>query len=155
MFTSLVVAVVAIGLAIGCWFRPMPGSTGSPVPSAPSYTRQQVADAKTNVCIAFGKVDRALNLADAEPVSSDRTEQLAVAALTRIAFDGGSRYLLTTLAEEQATPPELATAVRKQANSLQELLIGFLDGVPNSDPEQQPAVNASNEAAAKIRRLCK
>ncbi|MGH8300133.1 MAG: hypothetical protein ACRET5_01550, partial [Steroidobacteraceae bacterium] len=140
------------GLAIGCWFRPLPDNKPAP---APTYTDQQVANAKASVCAAFAKVDHALDLADSEPVGSDRTEQLAVAALSRIAFDAGSRYLLTTLAEEPATPPELATAVRNEANSLQELLIGFLGGIRNSDPAQQPAVNANNEATATIRRLCK
>jgi hypothetical protein len=96
-----------------------------------------------------------VDLADAEPVSSDRTEQLAVAALSRIAFDAGSRYLLTTLAEQPAAPPELATAVREEANTLQELLIVFMEEIRNTDPRQQPAVNASNDMEATIRRLCK
>jgi hypothetical protein len=96
-----------------------------------------------------------VDLADAEPVSSDRTEQLAVAALSRIAFDAGSRYLLTTLAEQLGAPPELATAVREEANTLQELLIVFMEEIRNTDPRQQPAVNASNDMEATIRRLCK
>jgi hypothetical protein len=131
--------------------RPLPSTKPSALP-API---QQVASAKATVCTAFGKVEHAVDLADAEPVSSDRTEQLAVAALPRIAFDAGSRYLLTTLAEQPATPPELAIAVSKAVNTLQELLIGFMEGIRNTDPRQQPAVNASNETEAMIRRLCK
>jgi hypothetical protein len=154
MYASLLIALAAFGLAIGCWLRPAPSVKG-PTPPAPTYTDQQVAKAKAAVCTASAKVDHALDLADAEPVSSDRTEQLAVAASSRIAFEAGSRYLLTTLATAPATPLDLATAVRNEANSLQELLVGFLNGIRNSDPAQQPALNAANEARATVQQLCK
>jgi hypothetical protein len=62
---------------------------------------------------------------------------------------------LTKLDEEPATSPELATAVRQQADSLQELSVGYLDGLPNSATEQQPALTAMNESTTAIRRLCK
>lgn len=152
IFASLVIALAAITLAIGCWFRPPPSSQA---PFKPTYTDQQVTQAKSAVCAASSKVDHALDLADAEPVSSDRTEQLAVAALSRVTFEAGSRYLLTTLAKEPATPSDLATAVRNEADSLQELLVGFLNGIRNSDPAQEPAMNAANEARAKVQQLCK
>jgi hypothetical protein len=154
MLAFLLIALAAIALAIAAWFRPLPSSKAS-APPAPAYTDQQIASAKGNVCTAFGKVEHAVDLANAEPVSSDRTGQLAVAALSRITFEAGSRYLSTTLAEEPATPPELATAVRKESDTLQELLIGFTEEIRNTDPRQQPAVNASNELETTIRRLCK
>jgi hypothetical protein len=67
----------------------------------------------------------------------------------------GSRYLLAKLAEEPATSPDLVTAVRKEAHSLQEGVIGYLDGLTNSDPDMRPLVDANTQAAATIRRLCK
>ena len=152
MFASFVIALAAVGLAIGCWFRPSPTTQE---PSKPTYTDQQVSAAKAAVCTASGKVGHALDLADAEPMGDDRTQQLAVAALSRVTFEAGSRYLLTTLANEPATPSDLATAVRNEANSLQELLVGFLNGIRNSDPSQQPAMDAANEARAKVQQLCK
>jgi hypothetical protein len=156
MFASLVIALVAIGLAIGCWFRPLPSNKASSTPPAPSYTDQQTADAKASVCTAFGNVDHALELADARSGgSADPTGQLAVATSTRQVLDFGSRYLLAKLAEEPATPPDLATAVRKQANAYQEVLMRYLDGLDYSDPGLKSAGNASNEATDTIRRLCK
>jgi hypothetical protein len=155
MFASLVIALVAIGLAIGCWFRPLPSNKASSTPPAPSYTDQQTADAKASVCAAFGNVDHALELADARSGSADPTGQLAVATSTRQVLDFGSRYLLAKLAEEPATPPDLATAVRKQANAYQEVLMRYLDGLDYSDPGLKSAGNASNEATDTIRRLCK
>ena len=122
---------------------------------APTYTDQQVANAKANVCAAFEKVQHAVDLAHSHVGSTDYNTQLTAAALANLALDAGSRYLLTKLTEEPATPPDLAAAVRNEANAEQEALIGYLNGLPASDPQMQPAVNASNEATATVRRLCK
>lgn len=81
-FALLVIALAAIALAIGSWFRPLP-STKASAPPAPVYTDQQVASAKASVCGAFGKVDHGIHLADAESASSsDRTAKVATVALT-------------------------------------------------------------------------
>jgi hypothetical protein len=154
MITLLVIALAAIGLAIGSWFRPLP-DTRAAAPSAPIYTDQQVASAKANVCGAFDKVQHAVDLAHSHVGSTDYTTQLAASAITNLALDAGSRYLLTKLAQEPATPTDLATAVRNEANAEEEALIGYLNGLAASDPQMQPAVNASNDATATVRRLCK
>ena len=92
MFTFLVIALAVMALAVGSWFRPLP-STKASAPPAPTYTDQQVASAKANVCAAFEKIDHAVALSDAEGASStDRSAQLA-AALGRQVLDFGSRYL--------------------------------------------------------------
>ena len=70
-------------------------------------------------------------------------------------FDVFSRHLFATLADEPATPADLATAVREEANTLEEAVIGYQDGLTNSDPEMRPVVDASTAAADKIRQLCK
>jgi hypothetical protein len=155
MLALFAMTLVAIGLAIGSWFRPLPSAKAPSTPPAPSYTDQQTAEAKASVCTAFGSVDHALELAYARNGGSDPTAQLAVAASTQLALDAGSRYLSMRLAEEPATPPGLATAVRKQTDAYQKALIGFLNGLRISDPAQQPTVNASDEATLTIRRLCK
>lgn len=155
MFTFLVIALAAMALAVGSWFRPLP-STKASAPRAPTYTDQQVASAKANVCTAFEKIEHAVNLSDNERASSsDRTAQLAAAALARQVLDFGSRYLLAILAEEAATPPDLGAAVRQQANAFQSLFIGYIDGVSISDPDLQPAVNANDAARSTIQGLCK
>ena len=151
MFASLVIALAAVGLAIGCWFRPSPTTQE---PSKPTYTDQQVADAKAKMCAAFGKVDHALDVADARRGSNDPTAVLAAATSERQALDAGSRYLVAKLADEPATPPDLATAIRNQADSYQESLIDYLDGLTNSDSEMQPTLKAADDATLTIRRLC-
>jgi hypothetical protein len=129
MFTFLVIALAAIGIAIGSWFRPLP-STKASAPPAHMYIDQQVGTAEANVCAAFEKIEHAVNLSDNERASSsDRTEQLVAAALARQVLDFGSRYSLAMLAEEPAAPPHLGAAVRQQANAFQSLFIGYIDGV--------------------------
>jgi hypothetical protein len=151
VFASLVVALVAIGLAIGSWFRPPPSAKAPPTPA---YTNQQTADAKETVCAAFAKVDHALDIS-ARNTGDDSATKLAVATSGRQVLDAGSRYLLTKLVEEPAAPPEVAKEVRKFADSSQELVIGYLDGLTNSDADLQPSLSAGDETTLTIRRLCK
>jgi hypothetical protein len=150
----LVAITLVAGVATIGWLRPLQDHKPSASPT-PTYTDQQVANAKADVCAAFEKVQHALDLANAHVGSTDYTTQLAAAALTHEVLDAGSRYLLTKLAEEPATPPDLATAVRNGANADQEALIGYLNGLSASDPAMQPALNTSDEATATVRRLCK
>lgn len=152
MFASLAIALVAIGLAIGCWVRPV---SGAKAPPTPTYTDQQVATAKAHVCAVFANVDHALAQAYARNGGGDPTAQLAVADGTQLALEAGSRYLSTTLAAEPATPADLADAIRTQAGAYQKALIGFLNGLAVSDPAQQPSVTASDDATMTIRGLCK
>lgn len=124
MFASLLIALAAFGLAIGCWLRPAPSVKGST--PAPTYTVQQVAEAKASVCAAaFAKVAHAIGVAAGRNGSSDATAALAVATGTRQVFEVGSRYLLTKLSEEPATPSDIADVARRLANGYQEALVGY------------------------------
>lgn len=154
MFAALSIALIALAVSIVGWFRPTPHSHEAP--PKPTYTEQQVAAAKTGVCTAFGQVTRGVELADAESANStDRTAKVAAVALTRQALDFSSRYLFAKVAEEPATPPELASAVQQQAKAYQELLVGYIDGASSSDASQQPAQKSLDSATATIRQLCK
>jgi hypothetical protein len=152
MVALLTIALLAIAIAIGSWFRPLP--TNKTSPAAPTYTDQQVASAKATVCTAFQKVRQAVESAHTHVGSGDPATQLGAVALNNVALDAGSRYLLAKLAENPATPPELATAVRNEANAEQEALIGYLNGLAANDPQMVPIVSASNDASATIQRLC-
>lgn len=152
--TALSIAVIALAVSIVGWFRPT--SHSNEPPPKPTYTDQQVAGAKTDVCTAFGQVTHGVELADAESASStDRTAKVAAVALTRQALDFSSRYLFAKVAEEPATPPQLASAVRQQAQAYQDLLVGYINGASSSDASQQPAQKALDGATATIRQLCK
>ena len=58
MFVMLLVTLVAVGAAVAAWLRPIPHNTYA-TPPAPTYSEQQVADAKSKVCAAFAKVKNA------------------------------------------------------------------------------------------------
>jgi hypothetical protein len=152
-FTALAIALIALAVGIVGWFRPTSHNIESP--PKPTYTDQQIATAKANVCAAFGQIDKALAVAGSFSGSSDQTAVLAVATSTRQVLDFGNRYLLTTLTQEPAAPADLATAVRKQADAYQKLLVGYLDGLHYGDPDLQPATNASVEAEDTVKQLCK
>ena len=149
-FTALAIALIALAVGIVGWFRPAPHNNQPP--SKPTYTAQQTADAKAKVCAAFAKLDRAGGVNNALPRGSD---PVVAAVNSRQIFDVFSRYLSATLAEEPATPADLATAVRKQASTLEEVVILDQEGFSNSDPELKPVVDANSASADTIRQLCK
>jgi len=150
--TFVTLAIALIGVAVGFvgWFRPVPHN--NPPPPKPTYTAQQTADAKAKVCAVFGKLDRAVGVLKALPNGRD---ELVAAIDTRQVFDVFGRHLLATLTEEPATPTDLATAVREQATTLEEVVIGYQDGLGTSDPELRPVVDANSASADTIRQLCK
>ena len=150
--TFIAIAIALVGVAVGFvgWFRPAPHNNQPP--PKPTYTAQQTADAKANVCAAFAKLDRAGGVNNALPRGSD---PVVAAVNSRQIFDVFSRYLLATLAEEPATPAGLATALREQARTLEEVVILDEEGFSNSDPELKSVVDANSASADTIRQLCK
>jgi hypothetical protein len=147
---ALGIALIALAVGLVGWFRPVPHSD-QPSPK-PTYTDQQTTDAKAKVCAAFAKLDRAGGVLISLGKSSD---DLVGAINTRQVFDVFSRYLLATLAAEPATPADLATAVREQASTLEEVVIDYQDGYVKTDPEMQSVVDANSKSADTIRQLCK
>jgi hypothetical protein len=141
--------LVTLGVAIVGWFRPAPAKQ----PPVPTYSNQQVADARTAVCTAYEQVRKAGDAAGARNGGTDPTALLAVATSSRQVFDTGSRYLSTKLSELPATPPDLAAAVRKLAGIYQQLAIDYLAEAP--DPETDPLVRAGTDAHTTIENLCK
>jgi hypothetical protein len=136
-YAALTIALVALAVGVAAWFRPAKHDT-QPPPN-PTYTQQQIADAKAKVCAAVGKLDRAVSVGNAQPKGPDPL----VASIN------------TTLAEEPATPADLAAAVRNEANTLAEVVIGYEDGLGTFDPELKPIVDANSAAADTVRQLCK
>jgi hypothetical protein len=146
-----VALLVTLGIAIVGWFRPVPAKP----PSAPAYSQQQVANARTTLCAAYEQVRKAGDVAGARNGGSDPTSILTVATSTRQVLDVGSRYLTAKLNAEPATPPDLAAAIRKLADVYQEMTVDYLDGLSNSDPELSPLLQAGDEAHSSIQGLCK
>lgn len=150
MFVFLVVAIlVVLGVAIVGWFRPLPNK---PV-STPSYTSQQIEDAKAKVCAAYEKVHSAIGVSMGRDLGSDPASQLIVATSARQSLLAGSEYLTTTLSEEPATAPELAAAIRKLASLFQQYTVDYLNGRTNA--EMESSLRAGDDTTSTIVNLCK
>ncbi len=128
-FAALAIALIALAVGLGGWFRPVPHNNQPP--PKPTYTDQQIADAKAKVCAAFGKLDRAVGVLNARPKWRRRTAVLAVATSTRQVLDVfGGRYLSTHLDQEPATPTDLANRSSEAVECVSEaMVIGYLDGL--------------------------
>ena len=150
IFVMFLITLVAVGAAVAAWLRPIPQGASATPPPAPSYSDEQVADAKSKVCAAYAKVQNATNINAARNGGDDPNTQLIVATTQRQVFVVGSAYLLTTLAEEPATPADLAAAANKLARLYQVVTLGGLVGDPDD-----PSHDAANDAGFKIQGLCK
>lgn len=147
---SVGIALVAVGIAIGAWFRPPPKNEPPP---APTYSSQEVADAKSKVCAAYGLVRKALAATGSRDGGADPTAILAVATSSRQALEVGSRYISSTLQEAPATAVDLAESVRKLAGLYQAIAINYLAEVDESEIE--PLRRAAEQPSLDIDRLCK
>jgi hypothetical protein len=149
MFVMLLVTLGAVAAAVAAWLRPMPHNP--PVsPPAPSYSEQQVADAKSKVCAAYSKVQNVVTVNVARTAGDDPNSQLLIAVNQRQVFVIGSAYLMTTLAEQPATPADLAAAASDLAHLYQVITLDGLVGDRND-----PAHNAATDDGFKIQGLCK
>ena len=154
MFVFLVFALlVTIGVAIVGWFRPAAGNKSAPSPPAPTYSNQQVADAKAKVCAAYEKVHHAVLANTGRSGGSDPALLLGVAANARIALYDGGDYLVKTLTAEPATPADLAGATRALASAYQELAVAYMTEA--TDPEIQSSFQAVETTGSKVSGMCK
>lgn len=149
-------AFAALAVAISSWLRPLPDNKPTPTGTAePTFSNQQTSDAKAAICSARAQVCKAGDVAGARDGGTDPTSTLTVATSTRQVLDAGSRYLITKLNSEPATPPDHAAAVRKLADVYQQMAVDYLDGLSNSDPELVPLLKAGDQAHSTIQDLCK
>jgi hypothetical protein len=143
------ITLVAVGAAVAAWLRPMP-TARSATPSTPTFSAQQVSDAKAKVCAAYWKAQNASSANQTRSGGDDPNLQLLVAVNMRQVFEAGSVYLFKTLAEEPAAPADLAAAARKLADLYQVITLDGLAGNRND-----PAHNEANETGFTIQSLCK
>ncbi|BCO38087.1 hypothetical protein BMW24_008940 [Mycobacterium heckeshornense] len=154
-FAALAIAIIGLGVGITGWFRPLPHEVHEQAPTAPAYSDQQIANAKTNICAAYhiSKNEVFVNTHRSNPVEGDEIGALAVAANGRLALYAGGDYLLKRLATEPATPSNLVDAVKALANLYEEAGIRTLNYEPNSALD--PLRHEIDTDIAKIDGLCK
>jgi hypothetical protein len=104
------IAVIAAAVAVLAWLRPA---------HAHSYSAEQSAEAKKNVCAAWVPIRKSVWEGTPNPRPGDPVAQDAVAANVRLAMIGGGSFLKETVASEPAAPADLAKAINSVANTLQ------------------------------------
>jgi hypothetical protein len=149
MFIMFLITLLAVGAAIAAWLRPIPHEA-SAMPPAPTYSGQQVSDAKSKVCAAYQKVRSALAANATRTGGDDQNAQLTVAVNARQIYVASSAYLLSTLADEPATPSDLATATRRLTELFQVLTLDGLAANPNVQGH-----DAADQTLSTIQELCK
>jgi hypothetical protein len=142
------ITLVAVAAAVAAWLRPMPEKSANP--SAPAFTNQQIIDARSNVCSAYAKVHHAVDTNVTRTTGVDPTAQLSVAVNMRQVYVAGGAHLLTTLADEPATPSDLATAAQKIARLFQVFVLEGLSSDPTARTSDE--INATGQI---IESLCK
>jgi hypothetical protein len=154
-FVSLGISVIATVLAIVGWFRPTPTAAPAAGPGGPTYTEQQTADAKHDVCDAYALVRTAVSAStNKQSAGGDAfAANTAIAANARLGLYGGGGYLLSRLSGAPATPPDLANALRSLGETIQKLAVVDLGEQPES--VQAPLRDAVPGAIAKIDEQCK
>jgi hypothetical protein len=126
---ALVIAVIALTLAVVGWWYPHKSASSS---SAPTYSEQQIKDAKTHICNAFMLVDRAVvrNTHLKNPPQAGPLGAFSVATSARLALYGGGAYLRDQVNINPAAPADLAKSTNAVSTTLQELGIGYLANAP-------------------------
>lgn len=112
-FVAVAIALVAVGLAVVGWFRPPLPPPPPPPPAPPTFTDQQISDAKVCACNAFEIVQKGVRFQTNEDPSSDASMRKAQAANAQLSVVAGGWYLRDNL--DPATPPPLAAAIQHLA----------------------------------------
>ncbi|MET0450787.1 MAG: hypothetical protein ABW137_03025 [Mycobacterium sp.] len=145
---ALVLSLIAVGLGAWAVFGP----ARKPAADA-AYTPTQQSDAKAAICTAAGLVRSGITINTTAQSSGDVSGALAVQANARGALSNGGQYLLARL--DPATPPELADAVERFANTLLDIGAGATAGAQNTDPEQAARLRDVDAQNARVVELCR
>jgi hypothetical protein len=147
-FAAPAIAAIAAAVAIAAWFQPAPHS------ASPTFTDQQTTQAKTNVCSAYTAVHQGVvrNTHLADPNPNDPVGQLAIAANARLALLGGGAYLRDRVADQPATPTDLAQAVNSMGTTIEQLGVGYLEAASNIVLD--PLRHDLDSQVAQINKLC-
>ncbi len=143
----MTIAVVSAVAATASWLRPATEGASQ------SVSGQQSAEAKKNVCSAYGTARKAVSEKSVNPRPDDPVAKLEVVTHRQLILLSSSVHLQETLAAQPATQADLAKAVTALANTLEHLAINNLAGV-GKQFQTQLWKNFSSEAE-QVNKLCK
>jgi hypothetical protein len=142
---ALLIAVIAAAVAVVAWLRPG---------QSHSYSAEQSAEAKRNVCAAWVPIRKSVWEVTPNPRPGDPVALDAVAANVRLAMIGGGSFLKETVASEPATPGDLAKAVNSVAQTLQWMGVYYLARI-DTQTVIGPLKHNLDSQGAVVDKLCK
>jgi|SRR5690625_4388265 len=149
-FTALGIALVAFVVAVAGWFRP---PAPPPADTAPTYTDQQVADAKARACEAFDLVDQGVVL-QTRPAPNDEGAMVeARAANARLAIFSGAIYLRDHV--DPAAPKKLVSEIQHLSTIMLDLNANYVSGARDTDPAQAERLAEGEGLITRIEELCR
>ncbi len=151
-FLALALALVASGLAIVGWFRPSPAAP-PPRSTGPTFTDQQISDARSHACTAFELVNKGVRLETNGQLGSDPAMELAQGTNARLTTISSGWYLKARL--EPAAPTDLAAAIRHLSDVLLDLGANYLAAAKDDQPSQAALKSEGNAAFDRVTELCK
>jgi hypothetical protein len=143
---ALTIAIVAAAAATAAWLRP--ANEGA----SHSFSGQQSAEAKKNVCSAYGIVRKAMSEKSANPRPDDPVAKLEVITHRQLVLLASSVHLQETLAAQPATQADLTEAVSTVAATLEHLALNNLAGVGKQ--VQGRLWKDFTSQAAQVNKLC-
>ncbi|BBY63510.1 hypothetical protein MHEL_17530 [Mycolicibacterium helvum] len=146
---AIVIAVIAIAVAIGAWFRPIPKPEA---PAAKTYSEQEVADAKKAVCDAFDRGQRTLDVTGGK-VGANPSDSFTVAVNSRVAIGTISTYWRSTLQQHPATPTDLANTLSSLADLYENILLTQL--AEGNRPDLDALYASADNSVPKMTQACK
>ncbi|MCV7228287.1 hypothetical protein [Mycolicibacterium komossense] len=148
-------ALVAIAVAIGAWFRPAnEAHPASPPDSKSQFSEEQITEAKKAACSAYDKTTKAVSKA-ASLNSPDPTMTFVIAVNTRLATQFSSRFISDTLDSNPATPSDIAQNLRELTSAWDEIVLAQLSEIKGDDPTLKPAFDQLDSADQAIAQACK
>jgi hypothetical protein len=151
MTLAFVGIVIAIALGVVALLRPA-AQAAAPAEVAPQYSEQQVADAKKTVCSDYDKVFKAVTATGAQR-SDDPNLKFVISLDVRLATQFGSNFLRNSLADNPASPSDVADAVRDLISTWDKIILAQIGGAQES--ELTPSYAELDSAGDKIRQVCK
>ena len=146
---AIVIAVIAIAVAIGAWFRPVPKAE---TPAAKTYSEQEVADAKKAVCDAF---ENAIHTLDVNKRKStvNPADSFAVAVNTRMAVGTVADYLTQVADAHPALQPDLSSNVSNLASAYRDIVLKQIGDADQA--ELDSTYQRADEAQSAVAQVCK
>lgn len=142
---ALLVALAAVALAAWALVSQPDETSSAAGPALPG-------DGKTRTCDAAHTVAMAVQLQTNTNIGPEPAAVEAVAGNARLAMLGGGDYLLSQIGGD--TPKDVADAARSFGNTLRQIGINALAGVPDSDEVQGGRLQSAEMSRDTLSELC-